>query len=206
MSLLILHTPITLLVLLVTVAVSIAGFNNPRLVDALMMDVQAIRRRHEYHRLVTSGFVHADPLHLLMNMFTLFFLGPALEQMAGSGGFGIVYFASLIAGSAFALMEHFRKASYRALGASGAVSGVTVVFALFAPFAQIIVFVLPMPAILFAALYIAWSIYASGGRVNDGIGHEAHLGGALMGLVLVCLIWPAAIDNLIDQVRQTFRL
>jgi membrane associated rhomboid family serine protease len=203
MSLLILQTPVTLLVVLVTIAVSIAGFNNPRVTDALLLDVQVIRRRHEYHRLITSGFVHADPLHLFMNMFTLVFIGPVLERMAGPGGFGIVYFASLIAGSAFALMEHLRSSSYRALGASGAVSGVTVVFALFAPFAQIIVFVLPMPAILFAVLYIVWSAYASG-RVNDGVGHEAHLGGALMGLVLTCLIWPAAIDSLIDQVRHTF--
>jgi membrane associated rhomboid family serine protease len=200
---LILHSPITLLVLLVTIAVSIAGFNNPRLTDALMLDVQAIRQRHEYHRLLTSGFVHGDPLHLFMNMFTLFFLGPGLEQMAGPGGFGIVYFASLLAGSAFAVMEHLRSTSYRALGASGAVSGVTVVFALFAPFAKIIVFVLPMPAIVFAVLYIAWSAYASG-RVNDGVGHEAHLGGALMGLVLTCLIWPVAIDDLVSQVRQAF--
>jgi membrane associated rhomboid family serine protease len=197
----ILHTPVTLLVLIVTIAVSIAGFRNPRLTDAFILDMQAILRRREYYRLLTSGFVHGDPMHLFMNMLTLFFLGPGLERMAGSSGFAIVYFASLIAGSAFAIMEHFRSASYRALGASGAISGVTVVFALFAPFAQIIVFILPMPAIIFAGLYIGWSIYASG-RINDGIGHEAHLGGALMGIVLTCLLWPLAIEDLISQVRQ----
>jgi membrane associated rhomboid family serine protease len=197
----ILHTPVTLTILLVTIAVSIAGLRNPRLTDALILDVHGIVRRREYYRLLTSGFVHGDPMHLFMNMLTLFFLGPALEIMAGSAGFAIAYFASLLAGSAWAVMEHFRSASYRALGASGAVSGVTVMFALFAPFAQIIVFILPMPAIVFAALYIGWSIYASG-RVNDGIGHEAHLGGALMGVVLTCLFWPEAIENLIGQVRQ----
>lgn len=195
----ILHTPVTLTVLIATIAVSIAGFGNPRLTDALILDVQAILRRREYHRLLTSGFVHGDPMHLFMNMLTLFFLGPALEEMVGPVGFALVYFASLLAGSAWAVMEHFRNLSYRALGASGAVSGVTVVFALFAPLASIIVFILPMPAIVFAALYIGWSIYAAG-RVNDGIGHEAHLGGALMGVVLTCLLWPAAIDDLISQV------
>jgi membrane associated rhomboid family serine protease len=199
----ILHTPMTLLVLLATIAISIAGFRNPRLTDALIVDMQAIMRRREYYRLATSGFVHGDPMHLFMNMLTLFFLGPGVERMTGWGGFLIIYFASLIAGSAWAVMEHFRSASYRALGASGAVSGVTVVFALFAPFASIIVFILPMPAIVFAVLYIAWSAYASG-RVNDGVGHEAHLGGALMGLVLTCLIWPAAIENLVSDVRSMF--
>lgn len=197
----ILHTPVTLVVLLVTIAVSIAGFRNLRLTDALILDMQAILRRREYYRLMTSGFVHGDPAHLFMNMLTLFFLGPALEQMAGSFGFAVVYFVSLLAGSAWAVMEHFRSASYRALGASGAISGVTVVFALFAPFASIIVFILPMPAIIFAALYIGWSAYAAG-RVRDGVGHEAHLGGALMGVVLTCLLWPDAIENLIAQVRQ----
>ena len=197
----ILHTPATLLVLIVTIAISIAGFRNPRLNDALILDVQAILRRHEYYRLLTSGFVHGNPTHLFMNMLTLFFLGPPLELMAGTFGFAIVYFASLLAGSAWAVMEHFRSASYRALGASGAISGVTVVFALFAPFASIIVFILPMPAIIFAALYIGWSAYAAG-RIQDGVGHEAHLGGALMGLVLTCLLWPDAIENLISQVRH----
>jgi membrane associated rhomboid family serine protease len=199
----ILHTPVALLVLVATIAISIMGFGNPRFTDALILDVHAIVKRREYHRLLTSGFVHGDPLHLFMNMLTLFFLGPGLERMAGSTGFAIIYFASLLAGSAWAVMEHLRSASYRALGASGAVSGVTVVFALFAPFAQIIVFILPMPAIVFAVLYIAWSAYASG-RVNDGIGHEAHLGGALMGLVLTCLIWPTAIENLIGELHSMF--
>lgn len=197
----ILHTPVTLLLLAVTVGVSIAGFNNPRFLDGAILDVQAIVKRHEYHRMLTSGFVHADPMHLFVNMLTLFFLGPSLEQMAGSGGMLLIYFASLLAGSGWSLMEHVRDRSYRALGASGAISGVTVVFALFAPFAMLIVFILPVPAIVFAGLYIGWSIYAAR-NVRDGIGHDAHLGGALMGVVLVCLIWPVAIDSLISQVLR----
>ncbi|MBI1361830.1 MAG: rhomboid family intramembrane serine protease [Alphaproteobacteria bacterium] len=197
----ILHTPVTLLLLVVTVGVSIAGFNNPRFLHGALLDVQAIVKRHEYHRLLTSGFVHADPMHLFVNMLTLFFLGPSLELMAGSGGMLLVYFLSLLAGSGWTLLEHHRNRSYRALGASGAISGVTVVFALFAPFAMLIVFILPVPAILFAAFYIGWSIYASR-NVRDGIGHDAHLGGALMGLVLVCLIWPSAIDSLIAQILR----
>ncbi len=195
----ILHTPVTLLLLVVTVGVSIAGFNNPRFLHGAILDVQAIVKRHEYHRIFTSGFVHADPMHLFVNMLTLYFFGPSLELMAGSGGMLLVYTASLLAGSGWTLLEHFRNRSYRALGASGAVSGVVVTFSLFAPFAMLLF--PPIPVILYSGLYIGWSIFAAR-NVRDGIGHDAHLGGALMGLVLVCLIWPSAIDSLIAQVLR----
>jgi membrane associated rhomboid family serine protease len=197
----ILSAQITLALMVITIGVSVVAFNRPRLMDALILDMQAIVRRREYHRLLTSGFVHGDPMHLFMNMLTLFFLGPGLEQMVGPAGFALVYFASLLAGSGWTMLEHFRDMSYRALGASGAISGVTIVFALFAPFAMIIVFILPMPAILFAVFYIGWSAWSSG-RSTDGIGHAAHLGGALMGVVLTCLLWPEALHSLIAQVRS----
>lgn len=199
----ILHAPLTLLLIVITCVISIAAFNNPRLQDTLVMDMDAVVRRKELHRLATSAFVHGDPMHLFTNMLTLFFLGLPLEAVLGSANFGLVYFASLIAGAGWAFMEHFKDMSYRALGASGAVSGVTTVFALFAPFSLIFVSIVPVPAILFAAFYIGWSAYASR-TVRDGVGHDAHLGGALMGLVLTCLIWPGVIERLVDQVRQFF--
>jgi membrane associated rhomboid family serine protease len=143
--------------------------------------------------MVTSGFIHGDPFHLFMNMLALFFLGPFLEAVAGTPGFIIIYFASLLAGSLWTFMEHYRDPNYRALGASGAVSGVTTATAVFAPFAQILVFfALPMPLVVFAICYIAWSAWASRSGIRDGIGHAAHLGGALMGVAIVCLFWPAA--------------
>jgi membrane associated rhomboid family serine protease len=108
--------------------------------------------------------------------------------------------ACLVAGSAWTLMEHWRNMNYKALGASGAVSGVTAAFGLFAPFAMIIFFVIPMPAILFAVLFIAYSAFASSTQLRDGIGHSAHLGGALMGVALVCLFWPAAVRDAWDQI------
>lgn len=190
---------VTIALLAANIAISVAAFNNPRLLDRALFHVGAMRQRGEWHRMLTSGFVHANPGHLFMNMITLFFFGPALELSLGPVNFAMIYFASLLAGSAWSLMENFRDMNYRALGASGAISGVTVAFAMFAPFVMMYVFFIPMPAIVFAIVYILFSAYASGSGRQDGVGHGAHLGGALMGVVLVCVFWPQAVRSLWDQ-------
>ncbi len=195
---------VTIALLTANIAISIAAFNNPRLIEQTLFHIGAMRRRGEWHRMVTSGFVHANPAHLFMNMITLFFFGPALEVGLGSVNFAMIYFMALIGGSAWALMENFNDLEYRALGASGAISGVTVAFALFAPFVMMFVFFIPMPAIVFAVVYILFSAYASGSGRRDGIGHGAHLGGALMGVVLVCIFWPQAVRDLWSQVTGLF--
>jgi len=200
---LLLQAPATLALLAANVLISFIGFSNVALTDAMMMDVGRMRRNKEWYRAVTSGFVHAGTFHLLMNMFTLFFIGPVLEYMVGTLPFLAIYMVSLLGGSAWALLDNYRDMSYRALGASGAISGVTIAFALFAPFAMIVVLIVPMPAILFAILYILYSAFASG-RVRDGIGHAAHLGGAMAGLVMVCLFWPEAPRDLWQQILARF--
>lgn len=195
-------TPASYLILAVTIVVSLVGFNKPRIVDALLFSTSGVLRRREYWRIATSGLVHADGVHLFFNMFALFFFGPAVEAMKGTSAFLILYGVCLVAGSALSLLEHLRSANYSALGASGAISGVVVAYAVFRPLDQISVFFIPMPAILFAVLYIVYSWVSVGRR--DGIGHEAHLGGALAGLVLVCLMWPYEIREMIDDLRISF--
>ncbi len=192
----ILSAHVTIALLAANIAISIAAFSNPRLLDRMLFHVGAMRRRGEWYRMFSSGFIHANPAHLFMNMITLFFFGPALELALGSVNFAMIYFLSLLAGSAWSLMENYRDLDYRALGASGAISGVTVSFAMFAPFVMMFVFFIPMPAIVFAIVYILFSAYASSSGRSDGIGHGAHLGGALMGVVLVCIFWPQAVRNL----------
>ncbi len=184
-------SPATLALLAANILISIAAWQNPRLLNAMVFDLTLIRRKGEYHRMITSGFIHGDPMHLFMNMLALFFLGPALEITIGAAAYVGVYLAALLGGSLWTYMEHLRDLNYRALGASGAVSGVISAAALFYPLSTIyLFFALPMPFILFAALYIGWSAWASATRVRDGIGHAAHLGGSLTGIALVCLIWP----------------
>ena len=196
---LLLHAPVTLTLLGINIVLSIMAFNSVRLIDSLMLHIGPVMNRGELHRTVTSGFIHADPGHLLMNMITLFFFGPILEIELGTQTFLLIYFASLLAGSGWAIMENFRNPNYRALGASGAISGVTVAYAMIHPFSMMLVFFIPMPAIIFAVVYILFSAFASSGKLKDNIGHGAHLGGALMGLVLICILYPLEIRELVDQ-------
>jgi membrane associated rhomboid family serine protease len=190
------QSPATLALLATNILVSMAAWQNVRLVDAMIFDLSLIQRRHEYHRMFTSGFIHADPMHLFMNMLALFLLGPSLEYILGTWSYLGVYLAALLGGSLWTYMEHFRDGQYRALGASGAVSGVTTAAAVIFPLSTIYVFfALPMPFILFAALYIGWSAWAAASRVRDGIGHAAHLGGALTGVALICILWPSYVQR-----------
>jgi membrane associated rhomboid family serine protease len=203
---LLMRSPATLALLATNILVSVAAWQNVRLIDAMLFDISLIRRRHEYHRMITSGFIHGDPFHLFMNMLALFFLAPALEATVGTWVFLGIYLASLLAGSLWTYMEHFRDAEYRALGASGAVSGVTSAAAIFYPLSTILLFfALPMPFILFAVLYIGWSAWAASTRVRDGIGHAAHLGGALMGVALVCIFWPQVVRQSWTEVVEAVR-
>jgi membrane associated rhomboid family serine protease len=203
---LLLNSPVTVALLVANIVLSIWGFNSPRLIDATLFDMRRVRQQHQYQRLITSGFVHGDPLHLFVNMLTLFFFGPIMEQVMGATPYVAVYFACLLSGSLWTMVEHHRNLGYKALGASGAISGIITAFALFAPFSMInVFFILPLPAIVFAVLYIVWSGWAQG-RLNDNVGHAAHLGGALMGVALVCLFWPEAIESTWRQVLRFFQV
>ncbi len=199
-----LRSPATLALLVSNVVISIAAFNNSKLVDQLLYDIGRMRRNKEWYRAVTSGFIHGDPFHLFMNMLALYFMGPYLELTTGTFGFLVIYFAALLAGSAWTYMDHFRDMNYKALGASGAVSGITTAAAVFYPFAEIrLFFALPMPLGVFALCYIVFSAWASRSNMRDGIGHGAHLRGALAGIAIVCLFWPEAPQRAWEQFMAT---
>jgi membrane associated rhomboid family serine protease len=193
-----LSAPASLLLLMANIGLSIAAFQNTALMDRLMFDVGRMRRNGEWYRMFTSGFVHGDPTHLLINMVTLFAFGPSLEGALGTGPFLGIYIGSLLAGSGWSWMEHFRDSNYRAVGASGAISGLVSSFAIFAPLAMFLF--PPVPAIIYAVGFILWSAWAASTNVRDGIGHSAHLGGALAGVAIVCLGWPHAPQQMIDQI------
>ena len=98
-----LASPATLALLVANVVLSIAAFNNAALVDRLLFDINRIRRNKEWYRGITSGFIHGDPFHLFMNMLALYFMGPYLELTTGTVGFLVIYFAALLAGSAWVM-------------------------------------------------------------------------------------------------------
>lgn len=153
----------------------------------------------QWWRFLTAGFVHVGLAHLAFNMITLFFFGPWVEGILGPVKFAVVYFGSELAANALTMWRHKDNAKYSAVGASGAVSGVLFAFILFRPFEMLYIFAaLPMPAILFAVLYVALSLY-SAKQGGGPVAHEAHLGGALGGVLLTLVLYPAALGIFLQQ-------
>lgn len=195
-----LEAPVTLVLLALNVAVGFYTMSvDPRLLDRWAFKPHAFLHRGEVWRLFTAGFVHVGLGHLAVNMITLFFFGPQIEGLLGPARFLAIYFGSEVLANLLTLWKHRDNAVYSAAGASGAISGVLFSFVLFAPFAMLgVFFIIPMPAIVFAVLYVVGSIYASqqgGGR----IAHEAHLGGALGGMLITILVYPDALSIFLRQ-------
>lgn len=197
--------PITLLLLIINALVSgYALLSEPSLIERLGFSPRRIRERGEYYRFITAGFVHVGFGHLAVNMITLYFFGPVLEPVLGAIGFLILYFGAELAAHGVAFWHQRDNAQYMAVGASGAISGVVFAYCLFDPFGTLyIFFALPMPIWLFAIVYVVGSIYAmqqakSQGRMG-GIAHEAHLGGALGGVLLTIALEPWVVGRLVEQ-------
>ena len=162
----------------------------------LLMDQDFVRagvfetrgvKRGEWYRFVTPAFLHADLGHLLVNMLTLFFFGPAVEALYGTAGFAVIYLGSQLAAQGYTYARKKHDDAYTALGASGAVSGVVLAFCVLRPMQPLyLFFAIPMPAVVFGLGYIAYSTFAMGGQGR--VAHEAHLGGAVGGAVLGLLL------------------
>lgn len=197
--------PVTLIIIAITSMISFAGFSNPTLIDRLILWPPAIARRKEYWRLATCGFIHADFAHLLFNMFTLYFFGGFMERFLvpyiGEIGFVAFYVAGIVLSILPSYLNHRDDSRYRSLGASGAVSAVLFAFVLLQPWTTIYVFVLPVPAIVFAVAYIAYTIYMDRAR-SDQINHNAHLWGAVYGMLFTLLIEPRVFGVFLEQLLQ----
>ncbi|GAC1624988.1 MAG: rhomboid family intramembrane serine protease [Nevskia sp.] len=195
----------TILLVLVTTAVSIYALINPPVLERLILWPVAINRKRQYERFLTHGFIHADNQHLLFNMITLYFFGRAVEgiydRLIGPFGFVLFYLGALVFSILPTYADHRRDARYRSLGASGGVSAVLFAFILFAPWSTIYVFVLPVPAIVYAILYIGWEIY-SARRRSDNVNHSAHLWGAAYGVALTLLLAPSVLSLFLQRLAH----
>lgn len=196
---------VTFLLIGVTVLVSWQAFNNPRLLERLILWPPAIERNRQYERLVTHGFIHADGQHLLFNMITLFFFGRVIEPVfvaeIGVLGFAAFYLSAIVMAIMPTYFRHQHDSHYRSLGASGAVSAVLFSYILFAPWSLIFVFFLPVPAILYAVAYVGYSIWMDR-RGGDNINHSAHLWGAAYGVMFTLLMEPQVLGHFGRQILQ----
>ncbi|MGO4221931.1 rhomboid family intramembrane serine protease [Lysobacter sp. TAF61] len=183
---------LTFALIAVTVLVSWLAFERPALLNRLILWPPAIDRKHQYDRLITHGFIHADWSHLLFNMLTLYFFGRLIEgviaQLIGPFGFLLFYLSAIVIAILPTYLRHRHDAQYRSLGASGAVSAVLFAFILLQPWALIYI-PIPVPAFLYAIGYIAYSFWMDK-RGGDHINHSAHLSGAIYGVLFMLLMEP----------------
>jgi membrane associated rhomboid family serine protease len=190
--------PATYALMALSIIISGYAFTVDRKInDRFDLDIGRILGKGEWYRLITSGFVHADPIHLLFNMFTLYFFGRLVEYYLGTWPFVILYFGCELAANLLTLALKRGQRGYSSLGASGAISGVLLSGCLFQPFSKIYIMPLPIgiPAFIYAVFYIGYSTFQVRDNVRDGIAHEAHLGGALAGVVLTLLFQPAVLQT-----------
>lgn len=185
---------LTILLIAANVLISYKGFNDPGFFERNLFEVGRVIHNKEYGRLFMSGFLHVDWTHLLFNMFSFYSFSIGLERYLGSVAVAVIYFASLFGGDLLALFIHRNHPAYRAVGASGAVSGIIFAAIAIFPGIEVSLFLIPIgiPGWLFGACYVIYSMYGIRSRAGN-IGHEAHLGGALFGLLAAIALVPAVV-------------
>ena len=183
------------LLIIVTAAVSIACFNKYQLFERLSLKPYRVVQHQEWWRIITHGFVHADWIHLLVNMFTFWSFGGYIETAFEYLGFGkwaflTLYFGGMIAASISDIIRYRNAEWYTSIGASGTVSAVLFAAIFLNPWDKILLFaVIPIPGILFGVLYLAYCQYMAR-QGGDNINHNAHFYGAVFGFVFPILLEP----------------
>jgi len=203
---------VTILIIAVTAIVSILAFSNHDIFRRLAFNAYDIKHFKNSYRFLSYALIHADWIHLLVNMMVLYSFGRNVEVYYGYnfGSKGILYFILLyIGGAALSTLPSYGKHkddySYTAVGASGAVSAVVFASIIFDPWSKLIIFPIPIgiPAILFGFLYLIYSWYM--GKKNiDNVGHDAHFWGAVFGFVFTIILKPALFGHLLSILTGRF--
>lgn len=195
--------PITLVLVILTVVVSISAFQNGNVFEALLFKPYDVQHRGQWYRLFAHALVHADVMHLFVNMFVLWSFGRSVEMLyplVTDLPVGVVYGVLYLGGVLFATLpgmaKHRNDPRYRSVGASGAVSAVLFAQILLLPTHQVsLFFIQALPAWLFGVLYLAYS-YFMDKRGGDNVAHDAHFYGALFGLLFTAALEPDLVLDL----------
>ncbi|MDP3930325.1 MAG: rhomboid family intramembrane serine protease [Bacteroidota bacterium] len=197
---------ITLSIVVITAIISIQAFNNAGFMQKLIFNPYAINQKKEWYRFLSSGFLHGDWIHLLLNMFVLFSFGSAVQKyyayFFGSVGnylFILLYLSSIVAANASTYYAHKNNPGYNGLGASGAVSAVVFASILFQPTAKIYLYgLIGIPGYIAGIAYLVYSQYSSKNS-QDNINHEAHFYGAVYGVVFTLVFKPSVFKYFLNQ-------
>ena len=186
------------MLILVIVLTSVFAFKQQDIMTGLEFNAYKIYHRHQYYRILTHAFLHANWEHLIVNMIVLYSFGMAVEHYfqqyfgtIGSTYYLILFFGSVIFSSLLSLYKQRNNPYYNAIGASGAVSAILFTAIFFDPWSNIYFFgILPIPGIIFGVLYLYYSYYMST-KKSDNIGHDAHFLGAVFGFFFPVILQPS---------------
>ncbi|MBW8864081.1 MAG: rhomboid family intramembrane serine protease [Verrucomicrobia bacterium] len=189
----------TITVLVVTGIFTLIAFQKPHLLEKWIFDPRAILVNKDYYRMYTSGLIHANWMHFAVNAISFYSFAQVIERHYGPSTMLLIYGSSVLGGSLLSLIVH-RNHEYRALGASGGVCGIIFASIFLIPGTSVMIFFvpIPIPAYLYAVIFLIYSFI--GQRRGIGrVGHDAHLGGAIIGLLVATGLYP---DTVLSQPRM----
>lgn len=201
---------LTTLLIGVTALSSILALNRPALLDRWMFIPYQIKQRNQWDRFILSGFIHKDYMHLLFNMFTFYFFGGVVERFfkfqfgLELGGLIFVgfYFAALVIADVPTFLKQQGNSYYRALGASGGTSATVFASIILMPLSDICLFgLLCLPGFLLGGFFLIYS-FVKGQQGQDNINHDAHLYGAIFGIVCILILSPNSAVMFLEQIRS----
>ena len=185
--------PATVVVLLVTAVATLVAFQNHDLFERWMFKPREVLAGRQFERMLTSGFIHVDWPHFIFNAYSFYSFGETIEVIYGAWVLLLIHFSSILGGSLLSLLIH-RHHDYRAVGASGGVCGVIFASIFLLPGGGVSPLMVPVfiPGYVYAILFLVFSFVALRRHVGN-IGHEAHLGGAIIGLLVATALYPSVV-------------
>lgn len=201
---------ITLVIIIVTVAVSLYAWNNQAIYQKWLFNPFSVQSKKEYWRFITSGFIHVNYTHLFFNMFALYFFGQNVNyyfarDFGPNGHFLFVglYILGIIISDIPTYLKHRNTPNYNAVGASGGVAAIVFSSIVFDPLNEIYIMFIPfgIPGFILGALYLVYSYFQSK-RMADNINHDAHLYGALFGVIFTVLLNPDAVPEFFEAISN----
>lgn len=201
---------VTIIIIAISVAASLYAWNKPEIMHKWIFNPYAVSTRKEYWRFITSGLIHQDYMHLFFNMFTLYFFGSVIEQYytalfgetTGIALYVGMFLVAVVVSDISTFIKHRNDPSYNSLGASGGVSAVVFSAIMFDPTSNIYLFaIVPIPGFILGALFLLYS-YQRSRQMRDRINHDAHLFGALFGVLFTIIIEPNVIGHFINEISN----
>ncbi|GAB3980050.1 rhomboid family intramembrane serine protease [Spirosoma terrae] len=199
---------ITLVIILVTVGISLWAWNDYSIMDRWVMNPYKVAKRNEYYRFLTSGFLHADWMHLIFNMISLYAFGQLMEQVFDQlfGVSGALYYVgfyltAIVISDIPTFLKNRKDSGYNSLGASGGVSAIIFAAILISPLTKLYLFIIPIgiPGFIFGPIYLMYSYYESR-RGMGNVNHDAHIYGALFGIAFIILVYPPVLPQFFEQI------